>query len=519
VPVPDFWGVRLPGNPSLSAPAPALPSGTSSITAPTIAREQKPQQKIAEFKTVASPAAISEPVPMTSPAAPPASSPAAAETVAPALPAPAKPAPQIIEFKPAVAPPSTASLAAALSDLLATGPSGPESKVPEKSLQAEEKKVLPAAPETQNKTNAALVSTLVQNPAPGSATFDLAAEEVKIPAWLEPLARNSAPAPAPAKESHPTFEPETDGLSVAEVPAISSHEEPVLAPLGEVRGPNFGSGLALDGRTSSERSSGGAWKIIVAVVILAAVAAGAWYWYSNQPKASAAGNYSTESSVERAPAPEASANAPATSRQPLTSETPNSSAEPAAVNPSASASVPPATRPAATPAREARPANTAVMPEIVPVKKPTLGDVHLAAPKVKRKASGGADENSAEPGLALNGASAGDPADGAGLLSSKGKQPAAPLPVGGDVKPARLVSSVPPVYPQLARSQRLGGDVTLDALIDANGRVSALKVLSGPAMLHQAAIDAVKQWKYHPATLNDQPTSMHLTVTVQFRLQ
>ena len=59
----------------------------------------------------------------------------------------------------------------------------------------------------------------------------------------------------------------------------------------------------------------------------------------------------------------------------------------------------------------------------------------------------------------------------------------------------------------------------VDALMDANGRVSSMKVVSGPVLLHQAAMDALHQWKYQPATLDGKPVSMHLTVTVQFRLQ
>jgi len=46
-----------------------------------------------------------------------------------------------------------------------------------------------------------------------------------------------------------------------------------------------------------------------------------------------------------------------------------------------------------------------------------------------------------------------------------------------------------------------------------------MKVISGPALLHQAAKDALRLWKYQPATLNGQPMAMHLTVTVQFKLQ
>lgn len=151
--------------------------------------------------------------------------------------------------------------------------------------------------------------------------------------------------------------------------------------------------------------------------------------------------------------------------------------------------------------------------------KPSLGNVHLAAPVVKHSAR--APDNigmDSEPALNDNAASGGDPGS-LGLLTSKGKQPSAPVPVGGDVKQARLISSVAPVYPQLARNQRLSGDVVIDALVDVHGNVSTMKVISGPAMLHQAAMDALRQWKYQPATLNGQAMAMHLSVTVQFRLQ
>jgi protein TonB len=97
--------------------------------------------------------------------------------------------------------------------------------------------------------------------------------------------------------------------------------------------------------------------------------------------------------------------------------------------------------------------------------------------------------------------------------------PAAPLPIGGDVKQAKLVSSVPPVYPTLAKNQHISGDVRIDALIDASGRVTTMKVVSGPTLLHQAAMDALKQWKYQPATLDGKAVPMHLTVNIQFRLQ
>ena len=89
--------------------------------------------------------------------------------------------------------------------------------------------------------------------------------------------------------------------------------------------------------------------------------------------------------------------------------------------------------------------------------------------------------------------------------------------VGGEVQPARLVHAVLPSYPQIARSNRVAGDVTLDALVDETGSVKDVKVLAGPLLLRDAAQDALRQWKYQPARLDGHATAMHLTVTVKFQ--
>jgi len=155
-------------------------------------------------------------------------------------------------------------------------------------------------------------------------------------------------------------------------------------------------------------------------------------------------------------------------------------------------------------------------------KKPILGDVHLATPKVKANRNA---QNSAEAdaGITLTNddqPDAGAEALNAGLVGGNNQPsaPVAPLPVGGDVKQAQLISKVSPVYPQMAKSQHVSGNVLVDALIDATGKVTTMKVVSGPTLLHQAAMEALKQWKYQPATLDGQPVAMHLTVTLQFRL-
>ncbi len=92
-------------------------------------------------------------------------------------------------------------------------------------------------------------------------------------------------------------------------------------------------------------------------------------------------------------------------------------------------------------------------------------------------------------------------------------------PMGGQVQLAHLLKSVPPVYPAFARSSHVEGDVAIDAFIDANGNVTELKVLSGPPILRQAAMDAIRQWKYDPARLDGRPMPIRLGLTVRFRFQ
>lgn len=91
-------------------------------------------------------------------------------------------------------------------------------------------------------------------------------------------------------------------------------------------------------------------------------------------------------------------------------------------------------------------------------------------------------------------------------------------PTGGMVQEPRLIRATFPVYPRLAKSSQVSGDVVVDALIDMSGNVMTVKVISGPALLRQAAMETVRHWKYEPARLDGQVVAMHLSVTVKFRL-
>jgi protein TonB len=97
-------------------------------------------------------------------------------------------------------------------------------------------------------------------------------------------------------------------------------------------------------------------------------------------------------------------------------------------------------------------------------------------------------------------------------------QPKAPIRVGGRVRPPRVLSKPSPVYPPLAKQTRVEGIVSIDAVIDTEGNVVEMSVVSGHPLLISAALDAVKKWKYEPTYLNDQAIAVQLIVTVTFQL-
>ena len=94
-----------------------------------------------------------------------------------------------------------------------------------------------------------------------------------------------------------------------------------------------------------------------------------------------------------------------------------------------------------------------------------------------------------------------------------------PLAVGAKVMESRVVERVPPVYPANARIARVQGAVQLSVTIAPDGRVQNAQILSGPALLTQAAVEAVSQWVFEPMRVNGQPVAVQTTVVVNFVLQ
>jgi protein TonB len=90
--------------------------------------------------------------------------------------------------------------------------------------------------------------------------------------------------------------------------------------------------------------------------------------------------------------------------------------------------------------------------------------------------------------------------------------------ISGGVTRGLLIHREEPTYPPLARAARVQGDVVLSAIIDSNGQIQNLQLVSGHPMLVPAAIAAVKLWRYKPYLLNGQPVEVDTTITVIFVL-
>jgi protein TonB len=90
--------------------------------------------------------------------------------------------------------------------------------------------------------------------------------------------------------------------------------------------------------------------------------------------------------------------------------------------------------------------------------------------------------------------------------------------ISAGVMQGMLLQKTTPTYPPIAKAARVSGTVVLQATISKTGTIENLHVVNGPAMLQQAALDAVKQWRYKPYLLNNEPVEVETTVNVIFTL-
>jgi TonB family protein len=372
------------------------------------------------------------------------------------------------------------------------------------------------------------VKSVPPTPKPKSSSLEV--EEIKIPSWLAPLARESetpAAAQSSAVESNSFSEVETVVAEPLEEIASPKSQESARRPEVAI----FGGQLLGESSQSAESAPSGSKTGLLLGIAASLLLVAGGVWYSRQPGNAISGLLGGSSTASQPAVLPVAEPAPSGSKP---ASHPNVSVATASSSPATSPVTPPAavtsaatkSTPLAPASRNTNsittpPPSATLSPRNAPLveepKKSALGDVRLAKPVFNHGKAASAPGES-EPSIDVSATeSTGAPLSS--LSASHRSEPAAPVPIGGDVKPAKLLKSVQPVYPQMARTQHVSGNVQIDALIDADGNVSAMKVLSGPALLRDAALQSLKQWKYQPAELDGKPTSMHLTVVLQFRAQ
>ncbi|HUA01713.1 MAG TPA: energy transducer TonB [Candidatus Aquilonibacter sp.] len=155
---------------------------------------------------------------------------------------------------------------------------------------------------------------------------------------------------------------------------------------------------------------------------------------------------------------------------------------------------------------------TMVAPTMIPRKVEIVKD---EAPDVSAGAVGGFGVPGGVPGGVLG-----------GIVGGAAPPPPPPKPtqsgpvrIGGNVMQAKRLGDSPnPVYPAIARAAHMQGTVVLHAIIGKDGTIQQLQLVTGPSLLVNAAMDAVRQWRYQPTELNGEAVDVDTTISVVFTL-
>jgi protein TonB len=335
---------------------------------------------------------------------------------------------------------------------------------------------------------------------------------------------------------------------VPAAPIAPLSQLPPPAPLPDfkpVATPSYSSqGKGITGMSAlpETRSAGSPLPLVIgAVAVLILAGAGGFYYFHKSPSLSASevsasvrqdSALGTQSAVRSSQQDQPLSSAPAraasaelnTTAAAATSR--NDSAElvrPAAETTASFAEntvTKPAT-PAAVPQRQPAPVQ---VPSAAPSQIPNL---KLGAPKVPaRRPVNSSDATTLSAAEITSASPAASSAIGgimAARTSSNVPAPPPPVvpstPVKSVVISPKLLASTPPIYPPMAKQSNIQGDVVVVVNIDATGQVGEMAVTSGPEILRRAAVDAVRKWKYQPATSNGKPVSSQMSVKVEFRIR
>ncbi len=443
--------------------------------------------------------------------------------------APEKPAPQVVNT---VAGPSVAPMAP-----VASVP--PNSAVPRRAAPVAVAKASVPAPidvpeadvdildDGDEVASPAIASPVSTQPVPvvaSSSPVSAKAEPAKRPADTKPASAfgtGTATAPAPAREEKSAssaqqkkslgLAPGKNSVEAGRDVELSPKTEPAEPPVSPT------SGEAVGGETKTAKS--GNKNLILsaaAVVLLAAAGYEAWMQWGHPSAASSPAPHP----VSHAPAPAPQPTEPAAATPPAASLPP----APVAGVKSIPAPQPPTTKASDKPSASSVSTHKSKTNDEAEetVSSPAVSETKTEQPIVIK--SGAAKAKSATsdaPAPNLEGITVANASPLPNLMVSESKTPAPVLQsvhVSQGVAQGILLKRVPPVYPPNALRLRIEGAVQLIATISPAGNVTAVKVVSGDALLAHAAADAVKQWKYKPYLLDGTPIETEKPITVEFKL-
>jgi TonB family protein len=354
---------------------------------------------------------------------------------------------------------------------------------------------------------------VTQNSEGGSAPATIG---MRLPSASAGPATPAAPAPGTRDEAAPAHKEEIDPLEdLLPKPALDFSQAPKY---GDPNDPFNIYRPARQGAGKREFLVGG---VVLAVVIVAG--AGAWYkdklpFLHRAPKATVAANaaeapnsLSTTGTASGTYAGDAAPGRGANA-QPAgnVAGVPTSNSAPSATSVTSETSRPAATTSSPNPPPAAPREIAPIVPPPIesPAERAALaekGGMRVVAP-----AKSGSKKAAAE-----------QPAKNHGKAQTSAQS--APVPVAPEISvsdqpvlPAKLLKAVQPIYPPDAMRSYITGDVRIEAEVDKQGRIGAMKILLGPKQFRQVAMDALKQYEYAPATQGGRPVASKVTVTIKF---
>jgi protein TonB len=147
-----------------------------------------------------------------------------------------------------------------------------------------------------------------------------------------------------------------------------------------------------------------------------------------------------------------------------------------------------------------------IVPSLFPTSKPVVDD----APPVGLIGTGMGTRDGVPVGIGVGG--------GPAVSMTPMKTAVGPVHVSTGVLQGMLIAPIRPVYPPIARAAGVSGTVVVEAVISRTGTVESLHVVSGPQMLQNAALEAIREARYEPYRLNGEVVEVETRITVNFRM-